>query len=100
MLVVHPPLTTDSFSLYIKATILLGQVKTFNIRFKRNHSFLNVDDSEPPLDPRTTPSFQALDTSISAFLPSLPQAFRDPVGLKTGAKVDPVLYLTHLLPHA
>ncbi|KAG9008534.1 hypothetical protein FRB90_008808, partial [Tulasnella sp. 427] len=38
MLITHPPLTTDSFTLYLKASVLLGKVKTFNVRFKMRYT--------------------------------------------------------------
>ncbi|KAG8997271.1 hypothetical protein FRB93_000404 [Tulasnella sp. JGI-2019a] len=38
MLVTHPRLTTDAFTLYIKATVLLGRVKTFNGRFRYKYT--------------------------------------------------------------
>lgn len=88
----HPPLLTDSFSLLIKSMMLLSRVKNFNLRFRRDR------DEEVP-DPRTTPEFGVLDDLLDAYLPSFPSSFQDPVGVKTGAKVDPVLYLGHLIPH-
>ncbi|KIO22827.1 hypothetical protein M407DRAFT_27699 [Tulasnella calospora MUT 4182] len=38
MLVNHPPLMTDAFTLYLKASVLLGKVKTFNVRFKMRYT--------------------------------------------------------------
>ncbi|KAG8940390.1 hypothetical protein FRC04_005274 [Tulasnella sp. 424] len=38
MLTTHPVLTTDSFTLYLKGSVLLGKVKTFNIRFKMRYT--------------------------------------------------------------
>ncbi|KAG8945758.1 hypothetical protein FRC04_000524 [Tulasnella sp. 424] len=38
MIVNHPPLMTDAFTLYLKASILLGKVKTFNVRFKMRYT--------------------------------------------------------------
>lgn len=48
---------------------------------------------------RDTDEFKALDELIDAFVASVPREFRDPVGLETGAKLDPILYMAHLLPH-
>lgn len=38
MLITHPPLTTDAFTLYLKGSVLLGKVKTFNVRFKMRYT--------------------------------------------------------------
>ncbi|KIO22819.1 hypothetical protein M407DRAFT_27693 [Tulasnella calospora MUT 4182] len=38
MLTTHPASTTDSFTLYLKGSILLGKVKTFNVRFKMRYT--------------------------------------------------------------
>ncbi|KAG9043658.1 hypothetical protein FS837_009293 [Tulasnella sp. UAMH 9824] len=38
MLTTHPPLTTDSFTLYVKGSVLLGKIKTFNVRFKMRYT--------------------------------------------------------------
>ncbi|KAG8882849.1 hypothetical protein FRB97_007673 [Tulasnella sp. 331] len=119
MLVTHPPLFTDSFTLYVKAAVIFGQVRTFNRRYKQHYA-LNVQStgllydgwsspsdsgSTPPpggaknRDPRETKEFKALDDLIGAFIASIPKEFQDPVGRNTGAKLDPVLYVAHLLPH-
>ena len=107
MLVTHPPALTDSFTLYVKGTILLGQVKAFNGRFRYRYSRglgLAVNDApktvEPtPLDPKTTSEFGTLDLNIQAFIASIPKDLKDPVGLQTGAKLDPILYMAHMIPH-
>lgn len=96
MLVTHPYLTTDSFSLLIKSFMILNRVKNFNIRFRRNY---REQLDEGPLDPRATPEFKELDDILERFLPSFPPAFRDPVGTKSAAKMDPILYLAHMIPH-
>ncbi|KAG8903609.1 hypothetical protein FRC00_014646 [Tulasnella sp. 408] len=38
MLITHPPLTTDAFTLYLKGSVLLGKVKSFNVRFKMRYT--------------------------------------------------------------
>ncbi|KAG9027771.1 hypothetical protein FRB95_007403 [Tulasnella sp. JGI-2019a] len=128
MLVTHPRLTTDAFTLYIKASILLGRVKVFNGRFK--YRYTDGDWSGRPvvtpvsspssssssggpnacaygrtvrevtrINPKDTDEFVALDELIQAFIESIPREFKDPVGLETGAKLDPTLYMAHMMPH-
>ncbi|KAG8882844.1 hypothetical protein FRB97_007668 [Tulasnella sp. 331] len=128
MLVSHPRLTTDAFTLYTKACVLLGKVKTFNGRFR--YRYTDGDGSGRPIvtpvsspssgsspgtgspndygrsvrdvttiDPTGTDEFVALDELIDAFIVSIPREFRDPVGLETGMKLDPTLYMAHMLPH-
>ncbi|KAG8980665.1 hypothetical protein FRB94_012013 [Tulasnella sp. JGI-2019a] len=117
----HPPLTTDAFALYIKAASLLGRVKTFNGQFR--YWYTDVVDSalsasdpgltynqERPksprlvnevtkIDPRNTEEFKSLDALITAFIANIPREFKDPVDLATGSKLDPTLYMAHMLPH-
>ncbi|KAG9015675.1 hypothetical protein FRB90_004494 [Tulasnella sp. 427] len=96
MLFTHPTLTTDSWTLYIKATMLLSRVKSFNCRYrivaasKRSDVFTTGYNS-----PTETEEFQHIDQTISAYMSNIPRAFREPVG----ATVDPLLYMAHLLPH-
>lgn len=125
MLTTHPRLTTDSFTLYIKATVLLGKVKAFNGRFR--YRYTDGDgkvtfDSFPPLSPdggsagsaqagyapvkdatkirpQKTDEFQALDGLIQSFVAHIPNEYKDAVGSTTGVKLDPTLYLAHMLPH-
>ncbi|KAG8997274.1 hypothetical protein FRB95_003580 [Tulasnella sp. JGI-2019a] len=127
MLITHPRLTTDAFTLYIKATVLLGRVKTFNVRFRYKYTDGDGTDHhpatmvsspasgagfEPPpkdygrlvnevttINPLDTEEFSALDDLIESFIENIPGEFRDPVGLNTGAKLDPILYMAHLVPH-
>ncbi|KAG8987392.1 hypothetical protein FRB93_004852 [Tulasnella sp. JGI-2019a] len=108
MLISHPPLATDSFTLYIKASILLGKVKTFNCRFRYRYTYGDPQLSDPAtsleneptkIDPRTTEEFQALDRMTEDFLTSIPGDFKDPVGVHTGSRLDPTLYIAHILPH-
>ncbi|KAG8857248.1 hypothetical protein FRB96_005923 [Tulasnella sp. 330] len=119
MLVTHPPLFTDSFTLYIKASVIFGQVRTFNRRYKQHYDLASMQSIRPgsgswspssgsestspsgtakARDPRETREFKALDVLIGAFIASIPQEFKDPVGLSTGARLDPTLYVAHLLP--
>lgn len=109
------PLHTDSFSLYIKATILVSWVKCYNgkrpppplflaaanigffpVRFRNKHPIFKT-----PF-PQTTAAFKKLDGLVSAFRSSFPHEYRDPLG-HAGEEghhsFDPVLYSAHLLPH-
>ncbi|KAG8996575.1 hypothetical protein FRB94_014292 [Tulasnella sp. JGI-2019a] len=114
----HPRRTTDSFALYIKAASLLGRVKTFNGRFRYRYTdVVGRDPSASPtchqgspetcglvnevtkINPRDTEEFKSLDTLIAAFIANVPREFNDPVGLDTGSKLDPTLYMAHMLPH-
>ncbi|KAG8857198.1 hypothetical protein FRB96_005872 [Tulasnella sp. 330] len=116
MLTTHPHLATDSFTLYIKASALLGKVKTFNSRFRYRYTYGDQQLAAPTaggaenprcsshrnvaaIDPRSTDEFKALDEMCHAFVASIPRQFKDPVGLDTGAKLDPTLYMAHMLPH-
>ncbi|KAG8869610.1 hypothetical protein FRB98_002347 [Tulasnella sp. 332] len=49
--------------------------------------------------PQDTAEFKALDNLIGSFLTSIPADLRDPIGWNTGMKPDPILYMTHMLPH-
>ncbi|KAG9038131.1 hypothetical protein FRB95_002571 [Tulasnella sp. JGI-2019a] len=114
-LVVHPRLATDSFTLYIKAAVLMGKVKAFNRSFRYRYTDgdeapKTFTDSVPELynrptnsittvKPQETSEFRALDELIDSFVSSIPRDFRDPVGLVSGAKLDPTLYMAHMLPH-
>lgn len=124
----HPRLTTDSFTLYIKASALLGKVKAFNGRFRYRYTdgdgtgrpILGSDSTSPyttpsdpsepnpygrpvnevtMIEPQKTAEFQALDDLIRAFSASIPREFKDPVGMDSGARLDPTLYMAHMLPH-
>ncbi|KAG8857249.1 hypothetical protein FRB96_005924 [Tulasnella sp. 330] len=106
MLVTHPSLSTDSFTLYVKAAIIFGQVRTFNRRYNQHYDALNTSGSESTpaskaklKDPRETKEFKALDELIGAFVASIPREFKDPLGLNPGTKLDSTLYVAHLLPY-
>ncbi|KAG9047466.1 hypothetical protein FS837_002180 [Tulasnella sp. UAMH 9824] len=102
MLLTHPPLTTDSWTLYIKAIILVSRVRSFNCRYRVPTVTRSGRSSEASrgmngerLSPTETDDFQLLDQTIVAFVREMPRAYRDPVG----STVDPLLYMAHLLPH-
>ncbi|KAG8926278.1 hypothetical protein FRC01_009058, partial [Tulasnella sp. 417] len=91
-LTTHPHGMTDSFTLYVKSTVLLGRVKTFNGRFKTK-----FDCGAVGIDPRETAEFQMLDAAITAFRLSIPKEFKEPTG--PDGKVDPTLYLALVIPN-
>ncbi|KAG8882848.1 hypothetical protein FRB97_007672 [Tulasnella sp. 331] len=113
MLLIHPRLSTDSFTLCIKATTLLGKVKVFNGRFRcrftdggdRQGRFpvggpsRSSKDAVMTINPTDTDEFKALDSLIEAFTASIPREFNDPVGIYSGLKLDATLYMAHMIPH-
>ncbi|KIO22769.1 hypothetical protein M407DRAFT_115852 [Tulasnella calospora MUT 4182] len=96
MLFTHPTLTTDSWTLYIKASVLISRVRSFNSRFRisvvTRGSGISALSHESPAE---SEEFHHLDQTIAAFTRNIPRALRDPVG----TAVDPLLYTAHLLPH-
>ncbi|KIO22764.1 hypothetical protein M407DRAFT_27718 [Tulasnella calospora MUT 4182] len=88
----HPSLTTDPWTLYIKATILISRVKTFNGRYRIKSK---VRPSGIPISPAENEEFHRLDQAINEFTQHIPSAFREPVE----TTVDPILYMAHLLPY-
>uniref|UniRef100_A0A0W0EXY3 Xylanolytic transcriptional activator regulatory domain-containing protein n=1 Tax=Moniliophthora roreri TaxID=221103 RepID=A0A0W0EXY3_MONRR len=104
LLIRHPPNETDSFTIYIKGTILISMVKTFNLRFRsrylhrrHNHDFTEpVDPGLPTLDRSDINRFMQIDHLIASFLPSFPNHLRNPIKATT---VDNHLYTASLMPH-
>lgn len=111
----HPEAQTDSFILYIKASILLSKVKTYNLRFR--WKFFHSPDGAPSsstssaafdpanYDATSTVEFQQLDTLVANFRPSFPPHLRSPIA-GDGDVIDPYLYtactaghLAHILLH-
>jgi len=92
VLFVHPPAITDSFTLYVKTSILLGKVKSFNIRFRIRYA-----EAAAHKDPRDTPEFNILDHLIKKTLENIPREHRD---VFASGRLDPILYTVHLLPYA
>lgn len=106
----HRDSQTDSFILFIKSTILLSRVKTFNLRFKGKHYNRDASVISPnnsPVDGESTnpdqfdikdaPAFQELESTIQLFKSALPHHLKDPVP-KDGQPVDPYLYTAALIP--
>ncbi|KAH8120305.1 hypothetical protein DFH11DRAFT_1559424 [Phellopilus nigrolimitatus] len=92
ILLTHPPEQTDSFVLYIKASIVMSRVKTFNLRFRAKNFAGDLTMVPPPgsttadqcataqyIDPRETSGFKEIDHLVSSFVSSFPRGFRDPV---------------------
>ncbi|KAF8807498.1 hypothetical protein BYT27DRAFT_7189569 [Phlegmacium glaucopus] len=89
LLLVHPENQTDSFILYIKSTILISQVKSFNTRFRSKHFMgdasiitLYTDNAtavHDPIDPRGSAAFIELDHIVSSFRVSFPIHLRNPI---------------------
>ncbi|KAF9460797.1 hypothetical protein BDZ94DRAFT_1265146 [Collybia nuda] len=104
LLLVHPEKQTDSFILYIKGTIMISQVKTFNLRFRARHfaesvtvaSIYNLPQPAEPIDPRGSPAFIELDHIVSSFRASFPSHLRNPINDNV---VDNHLYTACLMPH-
>lgn len=95
MLFTHPPESTSPFSLLIKSVILLGKVKTFNVRFRNKYA-----ETEYEHDPRSTAEFRELNQLVSGFREGWPKEWRERADavVSEGGKVDATLYLAALLP--
>lgn len=102
----HPPDITDSFTLYIKSTMLLSFIKNFNHRYKIKSNlgdtrFLPVRNlatqgyGDQP-DIRSSPAFLELDQLLVSFRSSFPSNLKDP--FRNGL-VDTHLYTTFLTAH-
>ncbi|KAG2118422.1 hypothetical protein DEU56DRAFT_837880 [Suillus clintonianus] len=102
----HPPDITDSFTLYIKSTMLLSFIKNFNHRYKiksnlgdtrflpaRNFATQGYGDQP---DMRSSPAFLELDQLLVSFRSSFPSNLKDP--FRNGL-VDSHLYTTFLTAH-
>ncbi|KAG2121014.1 uncharacterized protein F5147DRAFT_664027 [Suillus discolor] len=102
----HPPDITDSFTLYIKSTMLLSFIKNFNHRYRiksnlgdarflpaRNFA-TQVYGDQP--DIRSSPAFLELDQLLMSFRSSFPSNLKDPF---RNGQVDTHLYTTFLTAH-
>ena len=113
IILLHPEDQVDSFTLYIKASILLSRVKSFNLRFRAKrymgdpaysfsptYSEVWEKDSDEALDmtmdPRRTSSFIEIDHIASMFRQSFPLHLRSPI---RDGRVDSHLYTASLAPH-
>ncbi|KAJ7925882.1 hypothetical protein B0H13DRAFT_1973748 [Mycena leptocephala] len=105
LLLLHPDKQTDSFVLYVKAVIMLSQVKTFNLRFRAKHFFGDPSVMSPhnersnplePVDPRGSPAFMELDNIATSFRSSFPTHLRQPIIENV---IDQHLYTACTIPH-
>ncbi|KAH9984661.1 hypothetical protein BJV74DRAFT_848132 [Russula compacta] len=113
VLLFHPEDQVDSFSLYIKGSILLSRVKAYNLRFRAKrfmgdpafmyastYAELWEKDNDGPrdvaADPRRTSGFIEIDHIASMFRQSFPPHLRNPI--RDGG-VDSHLYTACLMPH-
>ena len=113
ILLLHPGDQVDSFNLYIKGSILLSRVKTFNLRFRAKRfmgdpayvyspTYAEVwekdsdEGRDMTTDPRRTPRFIEIDHIASMFRQSFPLHLRNPI---RDGRVDSHLYSASLIPH-
>ncbi|KAI0307712.1 hypothetical protein B0F90DRAFT_1676459 [Multifurca ochricompacta] len=113
ILLLHPEDQVDSFSLYVKGSILLSRVKAYNLRFRAKRftgdpacayasSYAEVweKDSDEArdgaADPRRTSGFIEIDHIASMFRQSFPHQLRNPI---RDGSVDSHLYTACLMPH-
>jgi hypothetical protein len=102
VLLENPEQTTDSFTLYIKGSILISRVKTFNLRFRARHFAGDAtvsneyQTSSERADPRGSQAFIELDCTIDSFTSTFPGRCRNPI---MNNIVDSHLYTAWLMPH-
>ncbi|CUA67995.1 Protein EssC [Staphylococcus aureus subsp, aureus COL] [Rhizoctonia solani] len=84
----HLPEYTDGFSLYIKATILISKIKSFNLRIR--HKYPDATDL------REVPEFHELEQSIASFRKSFPQQYNNPI-IQTARGLDIHVYAAHVI---
>lgn len=96
MLLNHPADQTDPFILLLKSVILLGKVKTFNVRFRNKYTGTAFQS-----DPRAAPEFIELDKAVASFREAWPKAYQEEAAavVATDGKLNPTLYLASLLPN-
>lgn len=102
LLLTHPEDQIDSFILYVKGTILISRVKTFNSRVRARYyagdsSVTNLRNDNPSehYDPRGSTAFIELDHIASSFQSSFPSYLRNPI---VDNVVDNHLYTACLMP--
>ncbi|KAF5390304.1 hypothetical protein D9757_002838 [Collybiopsis confluens] len=104
LLSVHPEKQTDGLILYVKATLLLSKVKTFNSRFRAKHFAgdgegnlsYNTFRADEPVDPRNTMAFIDLDGTVTSFIATFPTHLRNPV---IDGKMDCTLFAALIMSH-
>jgi hypothetical protein len=103
LLTVHSENQIDGFILYIKASILLSKVKTFNLRFRAKHfsgdgeglSYSTFRTDEP-VDPRNTMAFIDLDGITTSFIATFPSHLRNPINTGT---MDCTIFAAVIMAH-
>ncbi|KIL70734.1 hypothetical protein M378DRAFT_194984 [Amanita muscaria Koide BX008] len=102
VLLENPEQVTDSFTLYIKSSILMSRVKTFNLRFRARHSTGDAtvasvsQETSERVDPRHSPAFIELDYIIDSFTATFPSRCRNPI---MNNILDSHLYTAWQMPH-
>jgi len=113
ILLLHPEDQVDAFTLYIKGSILLSRVKSFNLRFRAKRYLGDTAYTFSPTytevwekgndgaldvatDPRRTSGFIEIDHIASMFRQSFPLHLRSPI---RDGRVDSHLYTASLVPH-
>ncbi|KAH7344812.1 hypothetical protein B0J17DRAFT_16130 [Rhizoctonia solani] len=89
-LTTHIRETTDSFTLFVKASVILSKVKILTLRV--GNRYPNISDV------RDTPAFRHLESTIATFRSAFPPEYLDPVS-QTSRGFDTLLYVAHLIPH-
>ncbi|CUA76885.1 Glutamate-ammonia-ligase adenylyltransferase [Rhizoctonia solani] len=89
-LTTHIRETTDSFTLFVKASVILSKVKILSLRV--GNRYPNIPDV------RDTPAFRHLESTIATFRSTFPPEYLDPVS-QTSKGFDTLLYVAHLIPH-
>lgn len=90
----HPPAYTDSFLLFLKATMLFGRVTDHNTRSNLRAPHIKAQS------PFNTPGFKELDQLVCVdFLQNIPANFKN-LGLGEDGALDTDLYMVHIVPHA
>ncbi|QRW21002.1 Fungal specific transcription factor domain [Rhizoctonia solani] len=88
LLIRHFPEHSDGFTLYIKATILVSKVKSFNLRIRFKYP--------KATDLRELVEFQELEQSVASFRKFLPQRYNSPI-IQSGRGLDIHVYTAHLI---
>lgn len=115
LFIIHPERHTDSFTLYIKGSVLLSRIKQFNMRFrvKRCLGDPSVEFVPPDTggfqrfgagaiaesvfnDPRRSVEFIELDSLAESFRPNFPHHLKNPM---PDGVVDSHLYVACLISH-
>ncbi|CAE6434382.1 unnamed protein product [Rhizoctonia solani] len=86
----HFPESTDGFTLYIKAAILVSKIKEFNLRFR--YKYPSVTDVQE------VPEFRLLDQLITSFRNSFPQGYNHPI-VQSSRGLDVHVYAAHTISH-